>query len=356
MSVGIAERLGDRRGDAAHHLVHRLGRPPRARSRSSSPVSSARRGPSWPAASVRGLVGLQHEQVLARRCRSVNGDLRRRRSRELEAPQRRRRAPRRPRRRRTPRLPESVPSDAWRTASARSGRRALDRLGLGHRRPSSPAGRASARRSARRAARCGPRDALVHLHGQVAAVRAGEDAVGRRVGPASRRDAVLGGDAEADHVAGLAGRARRRSQVDGADLGAHARSSTSSRPLAQRRTSAVGAALARRSTTASSGCGATVSIERQGRHSAMTPVDSCTRIWNDSSTDSSVGGAICANCGFISVWRSEKSTPTSSDHDVESSRQQALDERARERQLDVRQLAQAAAPVARRRRAGGRSS
>ena len=52
----------------------------------------------------------------------------------------------------------------------------------------------------------------------------------------------------------------------------------------------------------------------------MSPVDSCTRIWNDSSTDSSVGGAICANCGFISVWRSEKSTPTSSDHEVDSSR------------------------------------
>ena len=56
----------------------------------------------------------------------------------------------------------------------------------------------------------------------------------------------------------------------------------------------------------------------------MTPVESPTRIWNDSSTDSSVGGAICANCGFISVCRRWKSTPTSSDHDVDSSASRRL--------------------------------
>ena len=65
--------------------------------------------------------------------------------------------------------------------------------------------------------------------------------------------------------------------------------------------------------------GTTGSIERYGRQSAMTPDDSCTRTWNDSSTDSSVGGQTCANCGFISKLRSLKSTPTSSLHDVESS-------------------------------------
>ena len=53
--------------------------------------------------------------------------------------------------------------------------------------------------------------------------------------------------------------------------------------------------------------------------SAITPVDSWIRTWKLSSTDSSFGGAICANCGFISVWRRRKSTPTSSLHEVESS-------------------------------------
>ena len=70
--------------------------------------------------------------------------------------------------------------------------------------------------------------------------------------------------------------------------------------------------------------GATVSIDRHGRHSVITPVESPTRIWNDSSTDSSVGGAICANCGFISVCRRWKSTPTSSDHEVDSSASRRL--------------------------------
>ena len=266
---GHADRLGHRRRDLAHHLVHRLGRPPRARSRSARPSRRLGQCPSWPPRASAACPGCSTNMFSpSMPCdeRDPHGD-----ARELEAPSTRWWAPRGRRRRRTvPGGPTSVPSTS---AQAAGGQLA----GARRRRARSSASTSSRSVRSDRLGRRPPRAAPPRSCTCTARWRrwrAGEHAVGRR-SPGQQADAVLGRHAEADHVAGLAAPARRRSSAR-PRRPRRARSISMSLERPASRSSVGGAAaLAREVRRSRSGCGATVSIERQGRHSAITPVDSC---------------------------------------------------------------------------------
>ena len=79
---------------------------------------------------------------------------------------------------------------------------------------------ARSRRRRRPARRDRPGDRCLHLHGELPAVAPGEDLVGLG-GPGEQPRAVLGRDAEPDHVARPQAEHVLDAQLDGAELGAH---------------------------------------------------------------------------------------------------------------------------------------